>query len=375
MASDPARSELDLVAAALQRLRPGLDDGVAARLRGADWSAGRVEEGGQFHRVLVLEDVGVLRMTRAHEAGAAPAARWTPERDPAVHLPRRLALLDGLAAVLAEAGVRWSLPTALSAVVEDGPGAAVLQRYVPGFPHPPHEGDPAVLRGVLADLAAVDVADPRVAPHLGRPFAFRGPWTPERAAHVAGLPARLAPRLGAWPGDALGHAGDETAAGEAAVRLRADAWGESVTALTGVVSAWTREPPVPPALVHGDLAGHNMRWRAVPAAATPDAAAPDAEVRWELAGVLDWDLACAWDPALNVAYLGLWHGEDLVEAIAADPAEARRARVWLGAMALETLDDAGARDVLVGGLAESSWRRLLRKTLPRVGRALVAAAA
>ncbi|PZQ77997.1 MAG: hypothetical protein DI545_06635, partial [Micrococcus luteus] len=76
--------------------------------------------------------------------------------------------------------------------------------------------------------------------------------------------------------------------------------------------------------------------------------------------------------ALNVAYLALWHGEEKVPDLARDAAEARRARVWLGAMALETLDDAAARDAIVGGLAAGSWRRLLRKTLPRVARALTA---
>ena len=34
--------------------------------------------------------------------------------------------------------------------------------------------------------------------------------------------------------------------------------------------------------------------------------------------------------------------------------------------------DAAARDAIVGGLAAGSWRRLLRKTLPRVARALTA---
>lgn len=76
MVSPPAPSELELVHRALQHLRPGLDPALARRLRTADWAAASVEEGGQFHRVLVLEDVGVLRMTRAHEVGAAPAARW-----------------------------------------------------------------------------------------------------------------------------------------------------------------------------------------------------------------------------------------------------------------------------------------------------------
>ena len=116
MVSPPAPSELELVHRALQHLRPGLDPALARRLRTADWAAASVEEGGQFHRVLVLEDVGVLRMTRAHEVGAAPAARWAPERDPAAHLPRRLALLDGLAAALAERRVPWTVPVALSLI-------------------------------------------------------------------------------------------------------------------------------------------------------------------------------------------------------------------------------------------------------------------
>ncbi|MBN6761043.1 phosphotransferase, partial [Micrococcus luteus] len=149
--------------------------------------------------------------------------------------------------------------------------------------------------------------------------------------------------------------------------LGAEAWPDAVAALADAVTAWTAAPPVPPSLVHGDLAGHNMRWRAV-----PEDEDPRAPLRWALAGVLDWDLACAWDPALNVAYLALWHGEEKVPDLARDAAEARRARVWLGAMALETLDDAAARDAIVGGLAAGSWRRLLRKTLPRVARALTA---
>ncbi|MEO4038647.1 phosphotransferase [Micrococcaceae bacterium Sec6.3] len=381
MASDPVPSELELVAAALERLRPGLDPTTTARLRAADWSAGGVEEGGQFHRVLVLEDVGVLRMARLHEAGAAPGTVWSRERDPAAQLERRVALVDGLAA----ARLPWPLPVSLSEVVgaeavrsgagDDGgavpvpgPGgtAAVLQTHLPGFPHPPHEGDPAVLRGIVDALAAVDVADPRIAPHLGAPFAFRGPWTAERVAAVAALPERLAGRLGGWPGDAPptreADSGPDRVQGDATPLA---AWPSVVASLTDAVTRWTAEPPVPPCLVHGDLAGHNLRW--LPEPGTP----VHPEPTWRLAGILDWDLACAWDPALNVAYLGLWHGEELVEDVARDAAEARRARVWLGVMALETLDDAAARDALVG-IPDRSWRTLLRKTLPRVTRAVTA---
>ena len=148
MARSPSPTELALAAAALDRLRPGVDPATAAHLRSADWSAGEVEEGGQFHRVLVLEGTGVLRMARAHEAGALPAARWDPGRDPSVQLPRRMALLDGLAAI----GLPWAVPAPLSEVVGGGPGGtrAVLQPHIPGSPHPPHEGDPAALRAVDA---------------------------------------------------------------------------------------------------------------------------------------------------------------------------------------------------------------------------------
>ncbi|RUQ41647.1 hypothetical protein D8M29_08410, partial [Micrococcus sp. HSID17227] len=53
-------------------------------------------------------------------------------------------------------------------------------------------------------------------------------------------------------------------------------------------------------------------------------------------------------------------------------AEAPRARVRLGARARGPLRDAAARDAIGGGRAAGSWRRLLRKTLPRVARALTA---
>ena len=46
----------------------------------------------------------------------------------------------------------------------------------------------AVLRRFLDEIAAMDVADPRIAPHLGRPFSFRGPWTAQ-AAHPVTRPA------------------------------------------------------------------------------------------------------------------------------------------------------------------------------------------
>ncbi|MFL0380062.1 phosphotransferase family protein [Micrococcus luteus] len=339
MTSSPAVSELELVTEALDRLLPDVAAALADRLRAADWAAGHVVESGQFHRVLVLDGVGVLRMTRLSEAGAPVGAAWAPEDSPAAHLPRRMALLEALA----DAGLPFSVPRPLSAAVrrDDDAGrplaAAVLQAFVPGQPHPPHEGDPTVLRGIVDALDTVDVTAPGVAEHLGPPFAFRGPWTPERVARVGRLGASLP----------VEHAG----------ALPAD-WAGVVERIAGAVTAWADAPPDGPALVHGDLAGHNMHW--VPA--------PDGDgVRWELSGILDWDLAHAGDAARNVAYLGIWHGEERIEAIARTPEEARRARVWLGAAALDSLDDAAARQEITGRVPR--WGRLLRKVVPRIERA------
>ncbi|WP_260843461.1 aminoglycoside phosphotransferase family protein [Micrococcus luteus] len=249
---------------------------------------------------------------------------------------------------LADAGLPFAVPRPLSAVLrrDDDAGrplaAAVLQAFVPGQPHPPHEGDPTVLRGIVDALDTVDVTDPAVAAGLGPAFAFRGPWTAERVARVGRLGASLpTEHAGALPAD----------------------WAGLVARIAGAVTAWAAAPPDGPALVHGDLAGHNMHW--VPA--------PDGDdVRWELSGILDWDLAHAGDGARNVAYLGIWHGEERIEDIARTPAEARRARVWLGAAGLDSLDDAAARQELTGRAPR--WGRLLRKVVPRIERASCALA-
>ena len=58
-----------------------------------------------------------------------------------------------------------------------------------------------------------------------------------------------------------------------------------------------------------------------------------------------------------------------MEGIARDAVEARRGRVWLGVMALESLYDASLRE---GTPSSANWGRLLRKTLPRIGRAVEA---
>ncbi|MDP9866958.1 MULTISPECIES: phosphotransferase family protein [Streptosporangium] len=69
--------------------------------------------------------------------------------------------------------------------------------------------------------------------------------------------------------------------------------------------------PVPDCLVHGDLGGDNIHWSA----------------DGKLIGVLDWDRAQLFDPAVDAATIGWVHGWDnLREAV--DSATYRRAQVW-----------------------------------------------
>ncbi len=254
---------------------------------GPNWKSGHVDEGGQFHLVLVAPGEAVMRMSRT--PGAAR------------EMQRCVDLIEALSGRFS-----FLLPTALSEVWDGAGFSAVVQRYVPGAAHPPHTGDPAALRAVLEELAVVDLGP--IAHLLAPPFSFRGPWTGQKAdAALAALPADLA----------------------GAARRVLDTIGDFAS--------------VPASLVHGDLAGHNMRWS-----------------EGTLRGIIDWDLASAWDPALNTAYLSMWHGADAIDAIAPGPDAAWRARVWLGAMALESVYDASldpGRDL--AALVEKIGPRLL----------------
>jgi Phosphotransferase enzyme family len=353
MASAPTPADVAVAhAAAARPLAPTLaaDPGAARRLAEADWSVGVVEEGGQFHRVLVLPGVGAVRMARSREAS---------ER-----LPDRMAVLQSLATT---AALPFAVPVPLTEVVGFGDGlAAVVQEYLPGGAHPPHTGDPAVLRELCGVLAGIDPTP--LEPHLGPPFAFRGPWTTEKVAAVQAVPRLLTAKHGAgiWSDGSPGQTGPAVSVGR---------WAGTVATLASTYMSWTEQPVVEPSLVHGDLAGHNMRWqrRTHQAMAHPDGHADgnggaDGPV---LTGILDWDLAALWDPALNPAYLSLWHGEEKLDSMARDADEALRARVWLGWTALETIYDASLRE---GTDRPAAWARLLRKVLPRIQRAAAAEA-
>ncbi|MBG6083885.1 aminoglycoside phosphotransferase family protein [Zhihengliuella flava] len=224
----------------------------------------------------------------------------------AAQLPRRVALVDALSGRLP-----YAVPCSLSRIAD----GAVVQEFIPGAAHPPHTGDPVRLREVIAALAAVDVAPLREL--LAPPFAYRGPWTESKIATTL---------------TALGEHASDPASGAALVHDAA------------LVLAELRQfADVPAQLVHGDLAGHNMHW-----------------IGGRVSGILDWDLAAAWDPALNVAYLAAWHGRDLVDELARDAEQARRARIWDGAMRLEGIYNASLRT------DAPNWGKLMRKVAPRV---------
>ncbi|MGW4473351.1 phosphotransferase family protein [Nonomuraea sp. NPDC004354] len=225
---------------------------------------GAVLAGGQFHDVVLLPGVAAVRVAR-HESAAA-------------ELPRRTALLARLAAL----GLPFRVPEPLGPVTTVDGLAAVALSWVGGAAHPKGSGDPVRLRGLLEALAAVDVT--AVEDLLDVPHAYAGR---ERWEEL--LLEEVLPRL---PGHVRGEA-----------RRR-------IEAAAGL-------GPVPARLVHGDLAGDNVRW------------GPDGAV----VGVLDWDLASPFDPAVDAACLA-WHGWEAVAA-AVDGETYRRARVWAATFAVE----------------------------------------
>lgn len=94
-------------------------------------------------------------------------------------------------------------------------------------------------------------------------------------------------------------------------------------------------PAVAPSLVHNDLAGDNMHWSA----------------DHRLVGVLDWDLAQPFDPAIDAACLAWYGWETVASAVPADTL--RRAHTWYRTFGLEQV----AFAVLNGEPEDSVARR------------------
>lgn len=275
----------------------------------ADWVSGRVEESGKSNLVLIPADPVpevVFRMARTREEALAQA--------------RRAALADALAP-----HVPWLVPESRSPIDSAG---GIIQRFIPGAAHPLHQGNPAALGRIITDLQAVPLS--AYEGLVGAPWEAEPQWTQARAD--AAIDA-LEPDVRASAATVLATLGEMEQAMGSAVGQGA--------ALRGSLRR---------GLVHGDLAGRNMHWR-----------------DGELIGILDWDKASLWDPAINLAHLSLWHGQDVIDPSAPDEFFAARAHVWNGSLALTRVADAALR----GGV--KTWGRLLRKTQPRIIRAAQAA--
>lgn len=238
-------------------------DLAAAVLPGADLGRAVVVQG-EFHDVVLLPGEAVVKIARR---AATP------------HLERRAALHAALAA----AGLPFAVPRPLGPVCHLGERAAVALSWVDGAPAPAGSADPVRLRDLLDAVASVDVATLGGLLDVPHAYAGRDGWAELMLDGVVPrMPEDLRP--------------------EAARRVRA-----ALDLLE-----------VPPRLVHGDLAGDNLLWRA-----------------GRVVGVLDWDLAAPFDPAVDAACLA-WFGWDAVRA-AVDDDTYRRACVWFGTFALEHL--------------------------------------
>jgi hypothetical protein len=157
----------------------------------------------------------------------------------------------------------------------------VATSWVSGTAPPAGVGDPRQLRALLDALATVEVST--VSDVLGVPHSYAG-----------------------------GEAWTEMLFGEVIPRLPHPWRDEAKRRVWAVLDL----PPVTPQLVHGDLAGDNLRY-----------------ADGVLVGVLDWDLASAWDPAVDAACLA-WHGWQNLRA-AVDANTYARAVAWYGTFGIE----------------------------------------
>lgn len=192
---------------------------------------------------------------------------------------------------LAGLGLPFAVPEPLTPVKVLHGRTAVAMSWIEGEPRGKGAGTPEVFAALLRALAEVDCTPLRDV--LGEPHEYAG-----RADWVRVLEEQAVPALPR--------------------RWRAEARRR--------VEAAQDLPEVEPGLVHGDLCGSNLHWG--PAG--------------RIVGVLDWDLAAPFDPAVDAACLGS-HGWDAVKA--AVPSELyRRARIWYRTFGIEQVASAILND-------------------------------
>ena len=238
---------------------------IASCVLPGSWDGAEVSRG-QFHDVVLLPGVGVVRVARR----AAAAAQ----------LRRRTALLDRLGSL----GMPFAVPEPLSDPIEVEGCTAVALSWIRGRPLPRGEGDPARLASLLAVLADAELSS--VGDLLNRPHAYAG-----------------------------GDRWYELMIGEAVPRLPVSLRAVARRRVDDAANL----SPVEPRLVHGDLGGDNLRW----------------DDSGHLLGVLDWDLAQPFDPAVDAACLA-WHGWHNVRAAVGERTY-RRARTWWKTFGIEQI--------------------------------------
>jgi aminoglycoside phosphotransferase (APT) family kinase protein len=188
-------------------------------------------------------------------------------------LPRRTELLR----VIAASGLPFAVPHPLTPVTMFGERAAVAVSWLDGAAQPDGVCDPVRMGELLTALRELAIT-PELRAVLGAPRTYTD------GHHWADILAEeVIPRLpGKWRDDGLRRLQDALAL-----------------------------EPVADCLMHGDLGGDNVHW------------GEDGK----LIGVLDWDRAHLFDPAIDAATMGWLHGWDNLRK-AIDGATFRRARVW-----------------------------------------------
>ncbi|GGS74630.1 aminoglycoside phosphotransferase family protein [Nonomuraea spiralis] len=196
-------------------------------------------------------------------------------------LPRRTEVLRAIGA----AGPPFAVPTPLTPVTTFGERAAVAVSWIEGAGLGAGQGDPALIGELLRSVREL-------------------PLTPELRAL---LPA---------PRACAGRESWSTIVAEEVIPRLPDRWRDR--GRRRLADALALEP-VPDTLVHGDLVGGNVHW----------------DENGKLVGVLDWDRAHLFDPAIDAAFMG-WHGWDNLRP-AVDAGTYRRAVTWERAFGVDHL--------------------------------------
>ncbi|MEU1621128.1 aminoglycoside phosphotransferase family protein [Streptomyces sp. NPDC005722] len=225
--------------------------------------------GAPLDRALLAADGNIHHVVLLPGVAAVRIAR---RPSAAEALPRRTELLRAVAA----AGLPFAVPEPLTPVSDFDGRTAVAVSWLDGAALPEGEGDPEQIGELLRALRET-------------------PLTPALRQALAGFPEQ--PPARGWA---------HVLADDVLPRLPARLRDEGRRRLDAALALG----PVPDALVHGDLGGSNVLW------------GPDGK----LTGVLDWDLALPFDPAVDAACMA-WHGWDTVRE-AVDHETYRRARVW-----------------------------------------------